>query len=180
MSPTISIVPATQIDAATRAHLIALVNDAFLKHDWLFPGIERTDPEDFAEETANADLIFVRDPAAPRPAFSSPAALDLPDAPVALAVIRADEDDPAALYVGMVTVPRSLQGRGYGRVVMEAAETVARRRGLARVTLTTIPQLGNTAYYELRGYSIISSVERPAGFWGSSAPYTLVRMAKVL
>ena len=180
MAPTISIVPATQIDAATRAHLIALVNDAFLKHEWLFPGIERTDAEDFAEETANADLVLVRDHAAPRPAFASPAALTLPDAPVALAVIHPDGDDPTALYVGMVTVPRSLQGRGYGGAVMEAAETVARQRGLSRVTLTTISQLGTTAYYEPRGYSIISRVERPAGFWGSSAPYTLVRMVKTL
>lgn len=166
----VTIIPASELDAATRTHMIALVNDAFLKHDWLFPGIERTDEVSFAEENAGADVILIHDPTAGTFA----------NLPVAVGVLRPDEHDPAALYVSMVCVPRALHGRGYGTTIMETVEAEARRRGFARVTLTTIPEIGNATYYERKGYAIISREPRATGTWGSNAPYAIVRMAKDL
>ena len=72
------------------------------------------------------------------------------------------------------------QRRGYGAAIVRAAEDEARRRGLLRVSLGTVPELGNTAYYERKGYAIVSRDPKPAGTWGSSAPFTLLRMEKDL
>jgi len=171
----VTVLPASSLDAPARAHLVALVNAAFATHAWLFPGGERTDDETFREETAGADLLLLHDSAGPDP--TAPTA---PGVPVAMAMIRPDDRWPGALYLGMVAVRPTAQRRGYGAALVRAAEDEARRRGLLRVTLGTVPELGNTAYYERKGYVVVSRDPKPAGTWGSSAPFTLLRMEKDL
>ena len=45
----IGVVPGVGLDETRRRELVALVNDAFAKHRWLFD-TERTDDEGFREE----------------------------------------------------------------------------------------------------------------------------------
>ena len=59
----------------------------------------------------------------------------------------------ATLYLGMLTVRPALQGRGLGRVLMEAAERHAREHGCDVITMLVIeerPEL--IAWYARRGY----------------------------
>ena len=156
----VSVVPAADLGPVLRARLVALVNDAFAQHRWLFAS-ERVDDEAFQAETEGSDLILVeRGPEV-----------------VAMGLVR---EDPGAVYLGMVSVRAAEQGRGYGHAVLLKAEEIARRRGLTRVRLTTVPQLGNRTYWERHGFRVVREEAKDAGEWGAVQPWTLVTMEKPL
>jgi GNAT superfamily N-acetyltransferase len=156
----IRVVRSADVSPQEREELASLVNDAFAKHQWLFGG-ERTDDEGLQEELAGADVILVAAEGATK----------------AMGFVR---EEDGALYLGMVSVRAVEHGKGYGAAVLREAEAIARRRGLARVTLTTVPELGNQVYWERHGFRPISDRAMPQGYWGALEPWTLVTMEKAI
>jgi hypothetical protein len=57
---------------------------------------------------------------------------------------------------------------------------VARQRGKRSVWLTSIYEIGNVAYYERRGYHVEKREVQPVGTWGSTQPFTLATLRKVM
>jgi GNAT superfamily N-acetyltransferase len=159
--PTVQVVVGQQVSPEQRRTLVALVNGAFANHRWLFREGDRTDEEEFGEETAGADLIIV----------------ERAGEAVAMGFIREEQD---ALYLGMVAVRQGEQGKGYGAAVLREAETVAQRRGRAKITLNTVPEIGNVTYWARHGFGVVAERRMPAGMWGAAAPWTLVTMEKAL
>jgi ribosomal protein S18 acetylase RimI-like enzyme len=67
-------------------------------------------------------------------------------------VFLEQQDD--ALYLGMLTVKPGLQGKGIGKLLMEAAEERARAIGCSKIKMTVITVRKELiAYYERKGYS---------------------------
>lgn len=57
------------------------------------------------------------------------------------------------LYLGMLTVDPMMQGKGTGKVLMHAAEDLARSRGIGRIRMTVITVRHELiAWYERHGY----------------------------
>jgi ribosomal protein S18 acetylase RimI-like enzyme len=87
---------------------------------------------------------------------------------------RADDDD---FYVQMVAVDPRWRGRGYGKMLMAAAEEAARDTGCRRVVLdveeTNVPAIG---LYQRLGYHTVSRSGRP---WLVTKPPVL-RMVKTV
>ena len=68
--------------------------------------------------------------------------------------------EAGALYLGMLTVEPTLQDKGYGKVLLQRAEDVAREMGMTEIRMTVInnrPEL--MAYYERRGYKPTGKTE---------------------
>lgn len=60
---------------------------------------------------------------------------------------------PNYLYVGMVTVLPTLQGKGMGKLLLAHTETVAKAAGLQRIRMTVInTRLELIAFYNRQGY----------------------------
>lgn len=164
-TPVLSVVPAGSIDDTLRHQLVEVVNAAFVRHGWLFPGT-RTSLEEFPEETEGSELILLH---------------EAPDRAVAaMAMIHPDEALPDALYLGMVVVAPQYQGRAYGEHLLRAAEEVARQRSFQIVKLVTVVELGNVAYWTRYGFSVVTEEHRPEGYWGAMQPYRYVTMTKRL
>ena len=85
-------------------------------------------------------------------------------------------EQPGALYLGRLAVVPAARGRSVGRGLVDAVEALARRRGLAKVTLgARLVLTSNRAFFAACGY-------REAGFEthaGYAAP-TSVRMERML
>lgn len=65
------------------------------------------------------------------------------------------EEKTSKLYLGMLTVSPSLQNKGFGKVLMEAAEKLAQQKNLQFIEMTVIPQRESLINYYLRqGYKI--------------------------
>jgi len=63
------------------------------------------------------------------------------------------EVTPEALHIWQVAVHRDRQGSGIGRRLIEAAETLAARRGIGALTLTTFRTVPwNEPYYRRLGF----------------------------
>ena len=76
-----------------------------------------------------------------------------------------------ALYFGRLAVTPASRGQGVGRALVMAAETEARRRGLARIELgTRLALTGNRAFFAACGYRE-GGLETHAGF---AAPTSVV------
>ena len=157
---TMEVVQANDLDAESRRLLLGVLNNAFAAHHHLFPG-PRASPESFQEQVAGHELLIIRVPPHGEPA--------------ALALIYPDR---GGLYFGMAAVTPTSQRRGYGRALLAAAESEARRRGLPTVWLLAIVELGNAAYYERHGYHVVATERMPEGTWTAAAPFTLVTMHK--
>ena len=82
---------------------------------------------------------------------------------VAVATGRLLLDHPAGehAHIGRVAVLSEYRGRGLGRLVMEALQDEARRRGLPGITLAA--QLHAIGFYERLGYRVYGDVFLDAG-----------------
>ncbi len=64
-------------------------------------------------------------------------------------------NDGDKLYLGMLTVRPSLQGKGIGNKLLTAGETEARRQGLKKIHMTVISRRKELlAWYIRRGYDV--------------------------
>jgi len=104
-----------------------------------FLGGQRTDPETLARDLARpgARILLLR------------------GAGELMGCVWLEPADRDAWYVGMVTVRPDLQDRGFGRVLLEAAEREAAGEG-ARATRMTVISIRKEliAWYERRGYRL--------------------------
>jgi ribosomal protein S18 acetylase RimI-like enzyme len=103
-------------------------------------GGQRTDPDTLRADLAaapDAAILTVRDEAG---------------GPI-LGVVWVEPAADDLWYVGMVTVSPTLQDRGLGRTLLEAAEAHAAERGARRIEMTVV-NIRDTliAWYERRGY----------------------------
>lgn len=65
-----------------------------------------------------------------------------------------------ALYFGMLTVDPSLQGQGFGKILLSHLENVARAYGLKKIRFTVIPfRKELIAFYERRGFKATGKFE---------------------
>jgi predicted GNAT family N-acyltransferase len=94
------------------------------------------------------------------------------DAGRALATARIKRYDERTAKVQRVAVRRSARGRGYGAVLLEAAEEVARKQGYERVVLDA--QCQAEGFYRKLGYRLVS----PERFFDAGIEH--VRMEKAL
>ncbi|MCL6632485.1 MAG: GNAT family N-acetyltransferase [Alicyclobacillus herbarius] len=82
----------------------------------------------------------------------------------AQATARVKRLDDETGKVQRVAVRKAARGGGYGRIVMEAAEAVARQLGCARVVLDA--QCQAQGFYERLGYRVVSPEKfLDAGIW---------------
>ena len=70
--------------------------------------------------------------------------------------------DGDALYIGRLAVAPDWRRRGLASLLVEAAKTEARRRGLARITLgARIALPGNVALFRRHGFEIVRATCHP-------------------
>ena len=67
---------------------------------------------------------------------------------------------PDTLYFGMLTVEPKLQGQGFGKILLNLVENVAKGYGLKRIRFTAIPTRTELiAFYERRGFKATGKSE---------------------
>ncbi|MCU0491924.1 MAG: GNAT family N-acetyltransferase [Chloroflexaceae bacterium] len=160
--PNIQLIPGAALEVGLVQQLVPLVNRAYARHWELFP-VERTTVEGFVEETAESDCLLLSNEATGRL--------------VGFARLMDEGDE---LYLGMVAIAPECHGQGLGTRLLQAVEMVARQRGKRSVWLTSIYEIGNVAYYERRGYHVEKREVQPVGTWGSTQPFTLATLRKVM
>lgn len=65
------------------------------------------------------------------------------------------EERPPKLYLGMLTVHPELQNKGFGKLLMEAAEEQAKQKNLQFIEMTVFPQREALIdYYRRQGYRL--------------------------
>lgn len=68
-------------------------------------------------------------------------------------IIGQDKEDETALKINNIVVDPAFQGRGYGKVLLQAAEQLARMLGLRALTLfTNVKMHENIAWYTKIGF----------------------------
>ena len=68
------------------------------------------------------------------------------------------DDEPQALYIWDITVNSDQRGRGYGGAALDAITTVARDKGLTRVSLSVFEHnQGARQLYERKGYEVTAT-----------------------
>jgi N-acetylglutamate synthase-like GNAT family acetyltransferase len=157
----IGTVEAEKLDAMTVQQIIALINAAYRRHEWLFPD-DRLNTAEFHEETAGKELVLLTD-AEGKLAGS--------------AMIYAEAD---YLYIGLAAIDLAQQSRGYGAQLLQAIEEIAAQRQLACLKLVSVEEIGNVDYYQRRGFQTSTQEKQPAGTWGSLGPFTIATMEKRL
>lgn len=143
--------------------LVNLINTAYSRHHWLFP-VPRTSPEDFLDETANAEIVLL---------YSK-----ISNEIVATAFFQPDSKLENALYIGMVAVNPTQQGKGLAAYLLSFLEQLALERGFHYLTLHAVTELGNTEYYKRYDFRVVIEETQPAGTWSASQIYTDVTMVK--
>lgn len=143
--------------------LVNLINTAYSRHSWLFP-VPRTSPENFLDETQNAEIVLL---------YSTISAQL-----VATAFFQPDSKPENALYIGMVAVDPTQQGKGLAAYLLTCIEHVAVERGFECLTLHAVNELGNTDYYKRYGFRVVTEETQPAGTWEAIQSYTDVTMVK--
>ena len=62
------------------------------------------------------------------------------------------ETEPGTVRLRQMAVPKSLQGKGVGRALMQFAENIARDRGYKKITMHA--RKSATGFYEKLGYAV--------------------------
>jgi GNAT superfamily N-acetyltransferase len=162
---TLRLIPAAEVDHERAARII---NAAFAIYP--FMTVDRTSPEGLPEEIGEtAEMILAEcggeivGCAMVRPARD-------------MAEGEAGPDD--ALYFGLAAVVPARMRQGIGRLMVARAEVEAARRGFAKVTLTTLREMGNVEYYETLGYRSVGFEDLPIGHWAITIPHQLHTMEK--
>lgn len=158
MSPTND---ALSVRCARKGELLALVatiNRAFVREEWLIPG-PRIGFCELVLEVARAGttLLVVEQ-----------------DGEIA-GVVRVRTAGPIA-ELGLLAVEPARQGRGIGALLTGAAERAAAAAGCDEIELLCGRELGMDAYYAGLGYRPVAAVW--GVHFGSTAPFTLVTMRK--
>jgi len=200
---TVELVPFAAIDPPA---LVALINDAYLRYKIL--SAPRISLADFLDEAGpDSDFLIARagghtvgcamvypadrffaaaaangtrhgsgsiEAAGAEPPAEAPCTPD-PQSTLPFAGDLAD-----ALYFGLAAVRRGAQGFGVGQQLVANAEAVARKRGAARIVLTTLREFGLIDYYARFGYHLVGTEAYPAGHWAVTVPHTFCYMEKRL
>lgn len=85
-----------------------------------------------------------------------------------------------AAYLGLAAVAPPLRKGGIGGAMLREAEQQVVRRGFARMTLGTIAEMGNVAYYAAHGYHTVDTLDFEAGHWALKIPHVFHVMEKRL
>ncbi|BCS24584.1 GNAT family N-acetyltransferase [Aspergillus puulaauensis] len=145
--------PSTTITPAEPTHtpaIKALITAAFTKY------IERMGkpPAPMLADYANLDGVFVLTAAAPSTLTQSNLNAGNEDDTIILGSITLTEDpETDSIKVNNLVVDPAAQGRGFGRVLMEFAETRAREVGRGAVSLATnVKMVENIGLYKKLGF----------------------------
>lgn len=77
-----------------------------------------------------------------------------------LGSVHIKQELPDTLYFGMLTIEPTLQGQGFGKILMDHVERVARAYNLKKIRITVIPSRHELiAFYERRGFKATGKVE---------------------
>lgn len=190
---TIELVPFAAIDPPA---LVALINDAYLRYEILAaPRISLADFLDEAQpdsefliarasgQTVGCAMVYPADRyfAATASATHGPMGIaEAPCTPDPESAVPFDGRLGDALYFGLAAVRRGTQNSGIGQQLVANAEAIARKRGAARVVLTTLREFGLIDYYARFGYRLVGAREYPAGHWAITVPHAHCYMEKVL
>ena len=158
----VQLFPVSSLTEEQVSEIVALVNRAYSRHNWMFPP-DRTDPENYREEADGGEALLL---------------VEQPDNKILATAVFHPKGE--MLYLEMVAIDLELQGRGYGKKILEQVEQIARQRGFSKIGLQSVAEIGNVEYYKRHGFQIVSEEVKPQGTWGSLALYTIVTMEKSL
>lgn len=160
--------PPFQVGKATAEDLpdlFRLINHAYEGETWLFPHPRITLSELLREFRDPAKVFLV---GKSKGIFLGTVRVDL----------GPDPEDGAFPIFGLLGVGPGHRGLGVGEALVRAAEDLATASGFPALHLDCIDELGLPAFYARLGYG---ETGRTFGsLWGSTIPFTLVRMKKEL
>lgn len=141
--------------------LATLINAAFAVEKDIIAG-DRTSADELASLLASGKILIAEE-----------------DARIVGCVYLELEGDEAA-YFGLLAIAPELQGRGLGRLLVQAAEDWARRERRREMTLKIIDQRPELlAYYERLGYRAVAEEPFPDGVV-QIIPGKMIKMTKPL
>ncbi|MGE3076866.1 MAG: GNAT family N-acetyltransferase [Dehalococcoidia bacterium] len=186
-TPTLRMVPIHEADL----DLVApVVNRAFGIYSELFKGI-RTSAADYRDEAGDSARVILIEQDGRLVATSmialaerftepdqlGPAGTTRPAAPPA---DTAAHPWSGALYFGLAGVEPELMNLGFGRMMVNHVEAVARAEGFRAVALGTVREFGLVDYYEKLSYRVTDEHLYPVGHWDFVVPHHHCEMIKVL
>jgi GNAT superfamily N-acetyltransferase len=177
---TLRVVPVEEADLEAVA---GLVNRAFGTYAHLFPG-DRTSPADYLDEVGEGARIVLIEESGALVATSMVTIADRFAATEDL-VARANpslDSHPwsGAFYYGLAGVEPAVMNRGFGKKMIEQAESIAKSEGFDRLALGTVREFGLVEYYGRVGYEVIHEQEHSIGHWGFLVPHHYCEMLKWL
>ncbi len=185
--PTIRLLSIHEADLELVA---ALVNRAFGRYSTMFKG-QRTSAEDYRDEAGeDARVIVVEEDGqlvatamialAERFTESDQHGPSGTVRPSQAPVVMPEHPWQGAMYFGLAGVEPERMNNGFGRMMVNRVETLAKTEGYPAVALGTVREFGLVDYYEKLSYRVTHEQEFPAGHWDFAVPHHHCEMIKRL
>ena len=158
----IELFPPNDINSEMIEKIVALINEAFDRHRWLFP-MNRTSVQEFSDDLTQSESILILK--------------ETNGEILGTSLIHIEED---AICFGNAAIKTSCQGNGFGTNMVKAIENFAKTRSLNKLRIKTVEEIGNVRYYQRIGFFVVSNEQHPEGTWGALRPFCLATMEKVV
>lgn len=185
--PAIRLLPIHEADLELVA---ALVNRAFGRYSAMFRG-QRTSAEDYRDEAGNdARVLVVEEDGrlvatamialAERFTESDQLGPSGTVRPSQASAVPPEHPWYGAMYFGLAGVEPERMNCGFGRMMVNRVEALAKAEGYPAVALGTVREFGLVDYYEKLAYQVTHEQEFPAGHWDFAVAHHHCEMIKRL